>query len=156
MVDLPAFPVDLAQLLDADLVQGIVLVDVDRQPVVPDQELLRVHAGFLGLVGLQRVHRAARVRDVARPVDERSDAYARAASRDFDREAGLDRGVGLGPRLREIDHGVRADVLEGGLLAGLGILLGGLLRAAERRESNGEHDSEPCDCAKRESECGHF
>jgi hypothetical protein len=104
-----AFGEDLRQLLERDLLHGVVLVDVNGERVVPDDEahrvLARVALDLLGFLGLDV---AAGVGDVDGAALEGGQADARTAARDLDVDGRGDGLVDLGPGLRDVHHRVRA------------------------------------------------
>ena len=100
---------DRGEIVDRDLLEWVLSVDVDRERVVPDGELLRLRARVLfRLLYLVGLHLTARVRDVDRAPLQRGDPDARSTARNLDLDARGDLPVLLGPRLSDVDHGVGA------------------------------------------------
>jgi len=83
-----------------------------------DHVLHRLDTVGLGLGPFFVLDRARRVGHVHCVVDQGSDAGARPAAGDGDLYLGVDLAIGFGPGQSQVDHRVRALVLDGGLSAG--------------------------------------
>src|SRR6266542_819456 len=121
-------------------------MDVDAQGIVADEVFLGLMPvpglALLDLIGLQL---AAAVGDIARTVDQRRDADARAAAGHFNGDGRLNFAVGLGPGLGKVHHRVGTDVLDGSDRPFAAAARAVLFAAAGEQQARGErgHGAQP-------------